>query len=134
MRRFLGLIAGIAVTILVIMAIERVGHAAQPMPEMVDASDAATLVARTPLWLKLMVIAGYFLGTLAGAWTALRIGGWVPAVWIIGALFAVAGVATVLQFPHPMWMQAGSVLAPLLGSWAALHLSGRRGAIDPGGT
>lgn len=131
MRRFLAILAGVAVTVIVIMAIQMFGHAAQPMPPGLDTADTAVmagLVARTPLWLKLLVIVGYFVGVCAGAWTALRIARWTPAVWVLGGLFALAGVANVVQFPHPLWMQAGSVLAPLLGAWAALHLPGWRRA------
>ena len=131
MRIALGVVAGIVVAFLCVFAVEFVGHGLYPPPEGLDArnpADQARLMAAMPAAAKALVLAGWFLGALAGAWTANRIAGRGLAGWIVAVLVIAAGVATMLMFPHPAWMWAGGIALPLVAAWIAGRMGGRRGA------
>ncbi|PAX06843.1 hypothetical protein [Sphingomonas lenta] len=121
MRRFLSVVGGAVVAIVVMLALESLAHAvAGGRPASVEAMS-------TPA--KLMVLAGYFLGTFAGALAALRLSGWPAAAWIVGVLVLAGGVANLVTIPHPLWMQTATLLLPALAVAAALRLGQRRGLV-----
>ena len=99
------------------------GLAARWFPSPVDpGSDADVLadyVVRMPVGGQLLVSAGWFVAGLAAAFVALRIAQWRPAGWIVGALIVALGIWNVTQLTQPLWMQAMSFVAPLLGCWLA---------------
>lgn len=117
MRKFLSVIVGAVVAVAVMLILETLSHAIGGAPGSVAAMSAPA---------KLLVVAGWFLGAFAGALAGLRIGRWPSAAWIVGALVLAGGVANILTIPHPLWMQAAAVLAPVLAVVAALGLDGRR--------
>lgn len=123
MRKLLAVVAGAAVAVLAIMAFEFVTHIVNASAR----SGASVADMNAPA--KLMVAASWFLGTLAGAVAAMRIGRWPPAAWIVGALVLAGGIANVATIPHPLWMQAAAVLLPVLAVLAALGIERRRGLV-----
>ena len=126
MRKLLGVVAGIAVAILVIMAIEFAGHAAYPPPPDIDLRDPAAtnrLIASLPPGALAGVVIGWFLGSFAGAWTAIRVARWATAGWIVVAFVIAGGLYTIITIPHPMWMQIAAVALPLLAGWMALRIN-----------
>ena len=131
MRIVMGAVAGIVVAFLCVFAVEFVAHGLYPPPAGIDASDPAgqaRLMAAMPAAAKAMVLAAWFLGALAGAWTANRIAGRSLAGWIVALLVIAAGIATMVMIPHPAWMWAGGIALPLLGAWIADRMSARRPA------
>jgi hypothetical protein len=131
MRLAMGVVAGIVVAFLCVFAIEWVGHGLYPPPAGLDASnpaDQARLMAAMPAAAKALVLAGWFVGALAGAWVANRIAGRGLAGWIVALLVIAAGVATMLMIPHPAWMWAGGIALPLAGAWIADRMAARRPA------
>ena len=121
MRRIIGIIVGLVIAIALIDVSWSL--AARWFPSPVDPnSDAEMLtsyVVRMPLGGQGIVTAGWFLAGLVAAFAALRIGQWRPAGWIVGALIALLGIWNFTQLAQPLWMQAMSVVAPLLGCWLA---------------
>lgn len=131
MRMALGIVAGIVVAFLCVFAVEWVGHGLYPPPAGLDAgdpADQARLMAAMPAAAKAMVLVAWFVGALAGAWTANRISGRSLAGWIVALLVIAAGIATMVMIPHPAWMWAGGIALPLLAGWIAERMSGRRPA------
>ena len=125
MRKFLGVLAGLAALIATVWIVETAGHSIWPPPPGTDISDPAqlaTLLDRIPLAAKLAVVTGWFLGALAGAWAAHAVSRWAPASWIVVAIGIAFGVMTLFMIPHPLWMQAAAIVAPLIGGWAGLRL------------
>lgn len=118
MRKFLSVLGGVAAAVLAMLAIEAVAHRINP-------SSRSGLVEAMTAPAKLIVAAGWFLATFAGAFGALRIANWPPAAWIVGLLVLAGGIANILAIPHPLWMQAAAVLLPLLAVAAALRLHAR---------
>ena len=68
--RIVGVVAGLVVAMLVVMAVEGAGHAMFPPPEGLDITrpeDQAQLMELIPLGAKIAVVVAWFLGALAGA-------------------------------------------------------------------
>jgi hypothetical protein len=131
MRMAVGIIAGIVVAFLCVFAVEMAGHGLYPPPaglDMNNPADQARLMEAMPAAAKALVLAAWFVGALAGAWTANRIAGRSLAGWIVALLVIAAGIATMVMIPHPGWMWAGAILLPLLAGWLADRLGGRHGA------
>ncbi len=130
MRMALGIIAGLVVAFLCVFAVEMVGHSLYPPPAGLDINnpaDQARVMEAMPAAAKAMVLAAWFVGALAGAWTANRIAGRSLAGWVVVLLVIAAGIATMVMIPHPAWMWAGGIALPLAAAWVADRLSaGRR--------
>jgi hypothetical protein len=131
MRMAMGIVAGIVVAFLCVFAIELVCHSLYPPPaglDMSDPADQARLMEAMPNAAKAIVLVGWFVGALAGAWTANRIAGRSLAGWVVALLVVVAGVATMIMIPHPAWMWAGGIALPLAAAWIAERMGTRRQA------
>jgi hypothetical protein len=91
-------------------------------------------MAQIPVGAKLFVVAGWFIGTLAGcALTGLLSKRWAPAVWVVAATMLFFTASTLVAIPHPAWMMlAGFASAPLAGFLAVKATRAKYGA-PPGG-
>lgn len=128
-RQALGVIAGVVVGGLVVFLVELVGHSLFPTPPSTDLSnpeDVKRLISLLPVGALLMVLVGWLLGSLAGAWTASRIARTNMAGWIVAALFILLTVYNFTVIPHPLWMMAAGVVIPLVAAWIAARLSAPR--------
>jgi len=79
MRKFLGVLAGLAALVVVVWIVEAVGHGIWPPPPGVNLADPAQLAGlmdKIPLAAKIAVVAAWFLGAIAGAWVANRVARW----------------------------------------------------------
>ncbi|HSX57076.1 MAG TPA: hypothetical protein VLG14_17345 [Sphingomonas sp.] len=125
MRKFLGVVAGLATLIATVWIVEAIGHSIWPPPPGINPSDPAqlaTLLDQIPLTAKIAVVVAWFAGAVAGAWVANLVARWPVAGWIVVAIGIVLGVMTLVVIPHPLWMQIAAVLAPLIGGWIGLRL------------
>jgi hypothetical protein len=125
MRKLLGTIAGIAVAIAIMLAIEWLDGQLYPLPTDIDYDDPvaiAAIIPGMPLPAKLIVVSAWLLAAFGGAWMALRITDW---RWsgVVVMLFVIAGgVINFLQLPHPVWMRVCAVVLPIIGGWLAVRL------------
>ena len=129
-------VAGLAVSIGVIMAVQMIGHSIWPPPEGLDWNDAEvirTYTSQLPFLALLFPIVSYFLGTLAGPLVASRLGTLKPLVYvgIIGIVLLAFTIANLIQIPHPVWFSVAAVAAVLIGGWLALQLAGDRQPAPP---
>ncbi len=127
MRKVLGILVGAIAGVGVIYGLEQLDHRMFSWPDL-DLRDLAALKAQieaAPMTAKAMVVGGWFMGAMAGGLIAVRVSGWAWAGWVVTALAIAGGVANVLLVPHPLWMQIGAVVAPLL---AGVVVSGASGA------
>lgn len=120
-RKIIGVIAGLAVGVIVIYAVETLGHQLYPMPPGVDMENPEAMGA----WIETLpagafaIILGAFIGGgFAGGAVATLIARDrpVPAL-IVGGLLTVAGIANVAMIPHPLWFTIVSVLVYLPAAW-----------------
>jgi hypothetical protein len=125
LRTILGIVAGVVLAFVIIMALEMVSYVAFPPPaglDPADPEDVKRIVAAAPLAAKIWVVFCWFAGSLSGGWLARRLSRTSWAGWVIAGLIAVGGIANVMMIPHPLWMQIAAVAAPLLGGWLVTRL------------
>ncbi|MEO1039185.1 MAG: hypothetical protein AAFX09_06535 [Pseudomonadota bacterium] len=130
-RVFAGIASGFVVSILLIMAIQQLGHLIYPPPEGVDMRDPDALTAMMkslPLGSKLFVIGAWFTGVLAGGYVAGRIARRVWAAWTIAGVTIIFAILNFMMIPHPIWMIAGGLVLIVLAGWLAGRLSGAKAA------
>jgi len=124
-RYIAGVAAGIAAAVATILAVEMLGHLIAPVP---PESDLRTLPVRA----QLFVLAGWFLGALAGGTLAALIARRASPAWLVAALVAIGGVVMIFWLPHPELLQLASVVAPAAGGLIAGHFARQRFASSPG--
>jgi hypothetical protein len=123
-------LAGLAVSIGVIMTVQMIGHSIWPPPAGLDWNNGEvvrTYTSQLPFLALLFPIASYFLGALAGPFVACRIGTTRPLVFIgvICLVLLASTIANLIQIPHPLWFAVLAVAAIIIGGWLALQLAGR---------
>ncbi len=131
-RQILGVIAGVVVGGLIVFSVELVGHSVFPPPVGMDLSnpdDMKQLISMLPTGALVMVLVGWLLGSLAGAWTADKIARNPIAGWIVAGIFILLTAYNFSVIPHPTWMMAAGILIPLLSAWIAGRLAPKPAAI-----
>ena len=125
-RKLGGIAVGIAVAVAVMMLAESSGYRLFGLD---SAAETAGSDAALPPGLQLFVVAGWFLGALAGSYAAdwVSRAGWTG--WIVAAVIALGVVLRAALSITPTWMLAAGVIAPLLAALLAQRLPGRRGPI-----
>ena len=130
-RRIGAVVAGLAGSVALIMAVQAVGTWLYPPPPGTDFTDpeaVAALMAQIPLGALLMVEVSYAAGSLGGGaivrlvtpdrTTGLAV--------VVGALLTLAGFANLAAIPHPLWFGVLSTLTyvpcAVLGAAAAVRL------------
>ncbi|MFA5965921.1 MAG: hypothetical protein WC804_18040 [Sphingomonas sp.] len=124
-RKILGVVAGIVIGYMIILAADALNQWLYPIPVDLDPSDDAAMSAYAfalPLPVRLIYVGGWFIGTFCGAWLSMRISDWRYGGWIIALLVIADGVLRNLQFAEPLWMEVAAILAPLLGAWLGARL------------
>lgn len=116
MKHALGVLAGLVAGIVVIFAIEAISSRIYPMPSGLDPSDATAMskaIAAMPLGAFVLVLAGWFAGTLGGMLLAAHITHGTVAPLIVALLLVTGAVLTMVQIRHPLWFMvaAGVVFA-----------------------
>lgn len=127
-RKIIAVIGGIVVGAVVVFAAESVGHGLYPPPTDINLNnpeDMKRLVAAMPVEAKILVVIAWFLGALAGAWTAIKISAMPSLGWTIGLVFALLSLVTVFSIPHPVWMMACALIVPFVAAWIAVRYSGK---------
>jgi len=128
-RKILGAVLGLCAAITVVMIIQSLGHKLWPIPTGVDFKNkeqVAAMVRALPVGALLWVALSYCLGTLAGAYMALKVSRdpWTtwPALVVEGVLLAF-GVMNLMALPHPGWFWIASLASFPLGAFAAIWLA-----------
>lgn len=128
LRQLGGFVAGAATSVVVILAMELLGHAIYPPRPGIDWDDneqVAKAIEETPTGALLLVIVAWGLGTAAGSFVASAIGGSGEVFhgFAIAVLMLGGGVTMMLTVPHPawMWLSGCAVFVPagLLGAHLA---------------
>ena len=126
-KTILAVLAGVIAGGAIIFVTEAVGHSLFPPPadiNLADPEDVKRLMASLPAAAFAFVLAGWFLGSLAGAFVARKIARSDVAAWTVAVLFILFTAMNFLMIPHPMWMIAAGIVIPLAGAWLAIRLSG----------
>ena len=124
MKKFVAVVVGIAVAFLLVATSDWIGSWLFPIDNVnsADPGMLADYIAGMPIAAKMIIAGGWLIAPLAGAWLALRIADWRPGGWIVATVFLAAGLMNQFVLPHPLSMQIGAVVLPLLGGWLAQRL------------
>ena len=137
LRTIGGIVAGIVTLFVTVFLVEMIGHQFFPISGEVNLRDPRanpTLITGAPLGAQLFVVLAWFAGALLGGLVAGRISRRHWPVWTVAALVILAALANVFMIPHPVWMQLGAVIAPLLGGFVASRMTEDRPVPVAGGT
>jgi len=127
-RKISAVVLGVVVAVVLIIAIEALGHSAYPLPEGLDISNSEAMQAYVmglPIGALLFVMGAWLVATLAGGLLACFIARETPLVYaaIVGGLVLLGTVINLISIPHPPWFSITSVLAII----AMIFLTGRLG-------
>ena len=127
-RKISAVVLGVVVAVVLIIAIEALGHSAYPLPEGLDISNSEAMQAYVmglPVGALLFVMGAWLVATLAGGLLACFIARETPLVYaaIVGGLVLLGTVINLMSVPHPPWFSITSVLAII----AMIFLTGRLG-------
>lgn len=122
MRNVLGIVAGLVAGIVLIYALEMIGHVVFPVLGDFDTSnpeEIARLVSELPLGSLLSVVAAWFVGTLGAAFVATKVGQETTmlSATVIGGVLALLGVVNFFMLPHPLWMVVAGLIAFAAGAY-----------------
>ena len=124
-RQVLAPVVGVIVGSVVVALVEAAGHAVYPAPSLGEARGSAMPAMVTiPFGAAAFVVAGWWLGTVAGASAAVKVVGGRPLLHagIVTGVLLLATVANLVMLPHPPWMVVLGPLGILAAGWLASRL------------
>lgn len=128
-RIILGIVIGLVAAFGTIWAVDLAGHAVHPIPAGLNMADPASvgsyIGSMPPLALAIVVLA-WFLGSLIGGLIAATIAQRDWAVWFVAGLVLLGSVANIAMISHPLVLQIGAIVAPILGGLLAQAIYRRR--------
>jgi hypothetical protein len=128
-RKIVAVVLGVLVAVVLIIAIEALGHVVYPPPDDLDLTDTAALhayIMDAPIAALLFVLAAWLVATLVGGTLACFIARETPLVYaaIVGGLVLLGTIINLMSIPHPLWFSITSVLAII----ATIFLTSRLGS------
>jgi hypothetical protein len=129
LRRIGGVVAGLAIGVILIMIVEDIGVRVYPPPAGIDIHDTKAMqkmMASMPIGAFLFVLAGFLIATTAASFVASRIARRSAAGIVVGALFLVAGIANLLMVPHPIWFWIACIVVFIAATIAGTRLGALR--------
>ncbi|RNI28021.1 hypothetical protein EFA69_18225 [Rufibacter immobilis] len=107
-RSILSVLGGAAVGVFTISLVQFLSHQLYPLPTNSNPNDPqamATFMTNAPVAALLLVLLAYALGAFFGGMVAARYATARPVLHalLVGALLLVAGIANLVQIPHPLW-------------------------------
>ena len=117
-----GIVLGVVIAVALVFAIELVVGRIVPAPPDFDMRDPDAVRARVaglPMWVILLVLVGWLVGTALGSWAAVRIAR-TTRLWpglVVGAIVFLSTVYNIMTIPHPIWFVAISLIAIPIASW-----------------
>lgn len=121
LRGIAGVIAGLVAAWLPVALTEVVNRHLWPPPAGVDMRERSEMfryVATLPTAAFVLVLGGWLVGTLLGAWLAAKIGRSPVPAYILGAILVTAGIVNTIVIPQPHWFSAISFVIYIGGTLA----------------
>jgi hypothetical protein len=114
-RSVVGVVGGIAIVVVLILAYEALSAILFPAPEgtnMADMEQMKTYIAGLPTIAFVLYLVGHGLATLCGAFVGASIAGKSPIAhaMVIGAWPLIGAIITLAYIPHPAWFIAPALL------------------------
>jgi len=117
-----GVLVGMLVTFLLVIAVEVLSNVVHPFPENVEMTNEEMCrhVARYPHWVLGVAALAWAATAFAGTWTAHKIGA-LSSSAIVGALILAALICNVSMLPYPLWFKVVILAAVPLAIVAAVR-------------
>ena len=130
LRSLLGALLGVVVAMLVITAVEFLGHQAYPPPpglNPMDPTDMERILGLLPVGAKWFIVGAWTCGAFLGGLAAALVARHPRVAALVPALLVVTGVVVVtLQMPgHPRWMAVAGLLLPIPAALLGAALAAR---------
>lgn len=114
MRMIIGTIVGILLAFGLIYLALQVGGTVSPV-----VYDPATEEVQIPLGNTLALFVGWFVGTFAGGWFAMRMTASNGPGWIVAGAVAGAAIYRAVTLGDAVWVTAAGFVIPLAAAWLA---------------
>lgn len=124
LRYIIATVAGLCLAFLLGAGIEAIGHKIYPPPPGLDFHNAEQMrnyIRDLPLGPLLFVLLAWLDAVFAGGLVAALVARAHPFRFagVVGAVFLLAAIATMLMFPHPLWFIITAVLGIPFSSFLA---------------
>ena len=105
-RTGLGIVAGIGLAFILVIAVEAFSAVVHPIPADFRGTmdEMCQHVARYPNWVLGVVVILWSATALCGVWIAIRVGNLIAGITVT-ALLGIAIVFNVTQLPYPLWFK-----------------------------
>ena len=132
LRNVIAGIAGIATAVLIVFAIEKLGHTLYPPPADLDYSDADAIrmyYSQLPLLALLFPMIAWIVGTFVGTLLACYVGtaSTLTFAGVVGTLMLAATISNLIVIPHPLWFSIIAVIGVAGAAWLAVQFAPDRG-------
>jgi hypothetical protein len=101
-------IAGFVAAVACMLIAEQINHRLYAIPN-IDYKDQVAvkkLVSSLPSGAFVLVLAGWFVGTLVGTFLAAKIGRSRVPAYVVAVLLLLGGVMNAMMLPQPLWFNA----------------------------
>lgn len=127
-RNALAVLAGVVIGAAIISLIEAISPQLFPTSPRFDLTNPEAMRQFTgsiPTGAKLLVLLAWFLGTVTGTYTGIRIaaGSQRRIATIMGALFLLIGVVNMATIPFPLWFWCSGIVIFIGGTYLALTIA-----------
>lgn len=117
-RGIAGTIAGIFVAFALLWIAQYAGSSLSP-----DVYDPSTGEVLIPIGSTIALFVGWFVGTFAGSWLAMRMSGKSGAGWVVAGATIGASLYRAVTLADAGWVMALGIVIPLAAAWAAQRAS-----------
>lgn len=129
-RSILAVITGTVVAGIVVGIIEIPGYFFHPLPPGFDPANSEALkehMAKAPLAALVGIGIAWTIGPLVGSWIAAWVAGraFLVHALIVATIFVLLDLVNIVSFPHPAWLAAIGVVAPLISGYYGARLAAR---------
>lgn len=114
LRSAIAAVAGIVIAFGLIWLAQYAGSELSP-----DVYDPQTGEVLIPVGSTVALLVGWFVGTFAGSWVAMRVSGGTGAGWIVAGAVIGAGVYRAVTLADAWWIMLLGILIPIAAAWAA---------------
>ena len=128
-RKIVAVVLSAVVAVVLIVAIEALGHSVYPIPANLDITNSDAMqeyVMSAPVGALLSVLAAWLVATLVGGLLACFVAREAPLAnsAIVGGLVLLSTIINLVSIPHPPWFSATSIVA-IIGT---IFVTSRRGS------
>jgi len=114
LRSAIAAVAGIVIAFGLIWLAQYAGSELSP-----DVYDPQTGEVLIPVGSTVALLVGWFVGTFAGGWVAMRVSVGTGAGWIVAGAVIGAGVYRAVTLADAWWIMLLGILIPIAAAWAA---------------